>query len=80
MLNTGHEYGKLEDTMKEVELQHKGPYINTVQKLHVYSNKLKGYWYLMITFTNCLTRSLKHMGDGPFKTTPPSLLIQTGYI
>jgi hypothetical protein len=29
-------------TMEVVELQHKGPYINTVEKFHIYNNKLKG--------------------------------------
>jgi hypothetical protein len=37
-LNTVYEYGKLKDTMEVVELQHKRPYLNTVQKCHIYNN------------------------------------------
>jgi hypothetical protein len=32
ILNTGHEYGNLDHTMDVVEQQHKGPYLDTIEK------------------------------------------------
>jgi hypothetical protein len=42
MHDTGHKYRNLEDTMDVVEQQPKGPYLDTIEKYHVYINKYKG--------------------------------------
>jgi hypothetical protein len=42
ILSTGHGYGNLENIMDIVEQQHKGPYLDTIDKFHIYINKSKG--------------------------------------
>jgi hypothetical protein len=38
ILNTGHEYENLEDTVDVVEQQHKEPYLNMVEKFNIISS------------------------------------------
>jgi hypothetical protein len=36
ILNTGHAFGKLEDTLEILSLQRKGPHLITLEKFHIY--------------------------------------------
>jgi hypothetical protein len=42
ILDTGHKYGKLEDTMETKEVQYKGSHLNTIEKFHIYDDKVNG--------------------------------------
>jgi hypothetical protein len=39
ILNTGHSYDNLENTTKILNIQEKGPYLNTLEKFHFYKTK-----------------------------------------
>jgi hypothetical protein len=39
ILSTGHAYGTLEDTLKIVKIQRKGPHLNTLERFFVYIYK-----------------------------------------
>jgi hypothetical protein len=43
ILNTGHSYGSLEDSLEIISIQEKGPYLNTLEKFHIYKIKQTGY-------------------------------------
>jgi hypothetical protein len=36
ILSTGHTYGTLEDTLKIVKIQRKGPHLNTLERFYIY--------------------------------------------
>jgi hypothetical protein len=36
ILNTGHTYGTMQDTMETITLRRKGKYLNTLEKYHIY--------------------------------------------
>jgi hypothetical protein len=36
MLNTGHAYGSIPNTMKVIKIEKKGKHLNTLQKYHIY--------------------------------------------
>jgi hypothetical protein len=36
ILDTGHAYNKIENTMKILKFQEKGKYLNTMEKFHIY--------------------------------------------
>jgi hypothetical protein len=38
-LNIGHTYGTLEDTMQVVNIQNKGPHLNTLERFHIYEEQ-----------------------------------------
>jgi hypothetical protein len=42
ILNTRHTYGNLEDTMPVVNIQNKGPYLNTLERFHIYKEQKTG--------------------------------------
>jgi hypothetical protein len=39
ILNTGHSYDKLENTLKIFNIQEKGPYLNMLEKFHIHKTK-----------------------------------------
>jgi hypothetical protein len=42
ILNTGHAYNTMENTMKILNLQEKGQYLNTLERSHIYKTKISG--------------------------------------
>jgi hypothetical protein len=42
ILNTGHTYGTLEDTLQVVSIQNKGPHLNTLEIFHIYKEQKTG--------------------------------------
>jgi hypothetical protein len=42
ILNTQHSFGNLEDTVHVLNTQHKGPYLNTLEKYHIYKTNRTG--------------------------------------
>jgi hypothetical protein len=36
MLNTGHAYGSITDTMEIIQIDKKGKHLNTLEKYHIY--------------------------------------------
>jgi hypothetical protein len=42
ILNTGHSYNKIENTLKILNIQDKGPYLNTLEKFRIYKTKKTG--------------------------------------
>jgi hypothetical protein len=51
ILNTGHAYDNIENTLKILNTQGKGPYLNTLEKFHICKTKKTG---IFLT-TNVLT-------------------------
>jgi hypothetical protein len=42
ILNTGHTYGTLEDTLQVVKIQNKGPHLNILERFHIYKESKTG--------------------------------------
>jgi hypothetical protein len=42
MLNTGHTYGSIADTMKVLKTEKKGRHLNTLEKYHIYKTSKEG--------------------------------------
>jgi hypothetical protein len=42
ILNSGHTYGTLEDTLQVVSIQNKGPHLNTLEIFHIYKEQKTG--------------------------------------
>jgi hypothetical protein len=42
ILNTGNAYDNIENTLKILNTQEKGPYLNTLEKFHIYKTKKTG--------------------------------------
>jgi hypothetical protein len=42
MLNTGHTYGNIADTMKVLKTEKKGKHLNTLEKYHIYKTSKEG--------------------------------------
>jgi hypothetical protein len=43
ILNTGHSYGSLENSLEILNIQGKGSYLNTLERFHIYRTKQTGY-------------------------------------
>jgi hypothetical protein len=42
MLNTGHAYGSMTNTMKVLKTEKKGKHLNTLEKYHIYKTSKEG--------------------------------------
>jgi hypothetical protein len=45
ILNTGHSYGSLENSLEILNIQEKGPYPNTTENFYIYRTKQTGYLF-----------------------------------
>jgi hypothetical protein len=64
-----------EDTMDVVEQQHKGPYLNTAEKFHIYNKKLKGNLVLNDNLCELSSSIFEGCGRCPSHGPPPHTLI-----
>jgi hypothetical protein len=63
IINTGHAYDNIENTLNILNTQKKGPFLNTLEKFHIYKAKKNPVIYLMKTAPTSTTLHLNYCCD-----------------